>query len=162
VNIVVATWRRYLIYLAEEVQKQVTLTSSNGTPRTELSSKQADRAILDEIDEGGAQFAQLEAGQRLKQLEDLITDLTSALDSLQDVCNTLSKRYSMYQASLQTTHRPNDYSNALDPDLVSEGLQEKTADLKHYDFQANALRTKVKSASDLVRYPSGSGRTKSN
>jgi len=132
VNIVVATWRRYLIYLAEEVQKQ------------------ADRAILAEIEGERTQFAQLEEGQRLKQLEDLITDLTGALDSLQDVCHTLSKRHSMYQAYLQSTNRPSNHSNDLVPDLVSEGLQEKMADLKHYILQADSLRTKVKSASDLI------------
>src|ERR1700761_8535412 len=126
--------------------------------RTGLSSGQAERAILAEIAGEGAHFAQLEEGQRLKQLEDLLTDVASALDALLDVCNTLSKRYTMFQASLQTMHGPTDHSSISEPDLVSEGLQEKITDLQHYLFQAESLRTKVKSASDLVRHSSESAR----
>jgi hypothetical protein len=87
----------------------------------------------------------------LKQLEDLITDLASALDAMLDVCKTLGRRYTMLKASLETQCKPTNFSNTLDQDLVSEGLQEKIVDLKHYLFQAESLRTKVKSASDLVR-----------
>jgi hypothetical protein len=96
-------------------------------------------------------LARLEEGQYLKQLDDMITDLTSTFSSSLHICNTLRERHQQYNAGLRRRTPPQlRESNRLCPDIVSEGFRDKIAELKHYRLQAESLRSKVRSAANLV------------
>jgi len=113
--------------------------------------KQGERAILADLDGEGVHISQIEEGQYLKQLEDMLIDLASALESSLDICNTLCagrEKFATFQNESNDLRNP--HTNSLCADLVAEGLHEKITDLKHYRLQTESLRKKVKSAADLV------------
>ena len=99
----------------------------------------------------GVHLAQLEEGQYLKQLDDITTDLTSSLDSTLNICNTLRGRHAQFKAYTQAKSPQIAQDSGGDLGIVTEGLEEKIVDLNHYRLQAESLRSKVRSAANLVR-----------
>ena len=96
-------------------------------------------------------LAQLEEGQYFKQLDDITTDLISSLDSTLNICNTLKGRHAQFKAYIQAKSPPTIQNPGGDLGMVAEGLEEKIVDLNHYRLQAESLRSKVRSAANLVR-----------
>ncbi|ETI26635.1 hypothetical protein G647_10396 [Cladophialophora carrionii CBS 160.54] len=130
INTAAATWRRYLAYIAQEVRNV------------------AEQAILVDFEHDGAHLGELEQRQYLKQLEDMITSLISAVDSSLDVCATLRSNHTKYT---QIRVGPRDQSSLQRrKDLFDQVLSEKERELRHHRAQAGVLRMRIRSAEALV------------
>jgi hypothetical protein len=106
-----------------------------------------ERAILADFDREGIYLAELEERQYLKQLEDMVTDITSAVDSSLDVCSMLGSRHNEFEE----TRRP---GMRLSPSAASkifpQMLAEKERGLRHHGSQADRMLMKIRSAETLV------------
>jgi len=131
INAAAATWRSYLSYIAEEVRNV------------------AEQAILADFDNDGIHLGELEERQYLKQLEDMITDLMTAVDSSLDICSTLQVKHSRY-AEEQSQGRAQPSRRRLN-ELFNQVIAEKERDFRHYRAQADVLRMRIRSAEALVR-----------
>ena len=113
--------------------------------------KQAKRAILADLDGAGIQITQLEERQLLKEIEDRLIDLGSMLSSTDDIVATLLEKYKAF--SLNSTSRKSVTSDTrLDIDPILSGLEERAKDVLLYRQQVDALRAKVKGASQLASF----------
>ncbi|KIW68634.1 hypothetical protein PV04_04568 [Phialophora macrospora] len=117
----VSAWRPYLAYLAGKVDRQ------------------AERAVLVDLDWDSAETTQLEERQYLKQLDDILDE---ALLSLDHLIGTIQKIYENITIgdTLGLSHHQ----------LINHACQENIENLRHCRAQARALQNKVKSACDLV------------
>ena len=113
--------------------------------------KQAKRAILADLDGAGIQITQLEERQLLKDIEDRLIDLGSMLSSTGDIVPTLLEKYKAF--NLNSTSRKSVISDTrLDIDPILSGLEERAKDVLLYRQQVDALRAKVKGASQLASF----------
>jgi hypothetical protein len=81
-------------------------------------------------------------------VEDKIVDLLTIMDSTLDAIDSLSRAHQ--EVSLSAAPSPLDSSRA-ENDLVSFGLAEKRREILQYRSKVEALRSKVKSTTKLVR-----------
>jgi hypothetical protein len=98
------------------------------------------------------QLAQLEERQYLKQLEDMIIDLSNSLDSVEDACTQLKLQHDEITQRSRTDQFQS--MNDFQESTVPIGLPEVLSDLRHYQLQARRLREKVKGAEMLVWFSS--------
>lgn len=85
-----------------------------------------------------------EERQKLRDLEDLIIDTTSVLESTKDTTEALFEKYNQFRR---------DFSNEFDDadfDPIDLALQEKQRDVVTYRKKVDVLRVKVKSTIELV------------
>ncbi|KAK5272023.1 hypothetical protein LTR99_009553 [Exophiala xenobiotica] len=129
INSAAATWRSYLSYIAEEVRNV------------------AEQAILADFDNDGIHLGELEERQYLKQLEDMITDLMTAVDSSLDICSVLQAKHAQYaEEPAQRRAQPSQQHHAL----FNQVIAEKEREFRHYRAQVDVLRMRIRSAEALV------------
>jgi hypothetical protein len=105
--------------------------------------------MLADFDNDGIHLGELEERQYLKQLEDMITDLMTAVDSSLDICSILREKHAKYAEepaqghALPSQQRPNQ--------LFNQVIAEKEREFRHYRAQVDVLRMRIRSAEALVR-----------
>jgi hypothetical protein len=104
----------------------------------------AERAILAEFGREAVYSAELEQRQYLKQLEDMLTDITIAIDSALDTCSILECKHQEFEE--------NTSSGVESPssEMISQVLAEKKRELRHHRSQAEQMLMRARSAEALV------------
>jgi chromosome segregation ATPase len=93
-------------------------------------------------------LGELEERQYLKQLEDMITDLMTAVDSSLDICSVLQAKHAQYaEEPAQRRAQPSQQHHAL----FNQVIAEKEREFRHYRAQVDVLRMRIRSAEALVR-----------
>jgi len=104
---------------------------------------------LADLDGAGIQITQLEERQLLKQIEDRLIDLGTILSSTGDIVAILLERYKAFSLN-STSHKSVVSETRLDTDPILSGMEERAKDILLYRQQVDALRAKVKGASQLA------------
>ena len=86
--------------------------------------------------------------QHLHELEDMVTDIATALGSSLDLCSILRSKFLEYQARKQSHLEPS--HNTKSTELFIESLDEKERELQHHRRQADLMHVKIRSAATLV------------
>lgn len=111
-----------------------------------LTETKAEHAILADFGRRAVYHAELEQRQHLKQLEDMVTDITIAVDSTLDVCSMLESKYEEFEETRSSLKSPSTAGSRT----IAQVMAEKKRELKHHSSQAEQLLMRVRSAEILV------------
>jgi hypothetical protein len=112
------------------------------------NTQKSQQAEIANLEEEGVYESERDERQHLHELEDMITDITTALDSSLDLCSTLRSKFSEFQIRGQSPLERS--GDTKDTELFIESLDEKERELRHHRYQADLMHVKIRSAATLV------------
>jgi hypothetical protein len=155
ISVAISSWRPYIAYLVEQVAELVT-DSASMLDRT-LTMVQSDKAVLTKVDAQDAMRSfytvEIKDHQRLKEIEDRVSDAALCLDSTLDTVCTLTDMYHKYFHVSTTTQAPGVpyHEEAYESDAILFALRGKQKEVSYTQKKVEALLAKTRAARALVR-----------
>ena len=112
------------------------------------NTQKSQQAEIANLEEEGVYGSERDERQHLHELEDMVTDIATALGSSLDLCSILRSKYLEYQARKQSHLEPS--HDMKSPELFIESLDENERELQHHRRQADLMHVKIRSAATLV------------